>query len=153
MGLAKQAIMLSTAVRNHKHEGNQLSGGRSSRRSRGRASEPAGPHLKAVGSDPDAVEAVDSGLGDVAGLPIGRMPEGDEDAGNGAGAAEAAAPVVEPSLSDYSTIGAYLHELRRYPLMTREEEHEVAVRFCKEHEGALASRLITANLRLVVKIA
>src|SRR5688572_7954385 len=46
-----------------------------------------------------------------------------------------------------------LHELRRYPLMTREEEHEVAVRFCKEPQPALANRLITANLRLVVKIA
>ena len=39
-----------------------------------------------------------------------------------------AAPTVEPSLSDYSTIGAYLHELRRYPLLTREEEHDLAVR-------------------------
>ena len=153
MGLAKEATMLSTAVRNHKHEGNQFSGGRSSRRSRGRAAEPAAPHLKAVDSDPEAVEAAEGGLSDVAGLPIGRMPDSEDEAGNGAGAAEAAAPVVEPSLSDYSTIGAYLHELRRYPLMTREEEHEVAVRFCKEHEGALAARLITANLRLVVKIA
>src|SRR6187402_3115695 len=100
MGLAKEATMLSTAVRNHKHEGNQFSGGRSSRRSRGRAAEPAAPHLKAVDSDPEAVEASEGGLSDVAGLPIGRMPDSEDDAGNGAGAAEAAAPVVEPSLSD-----------------------------------------------------
>ena len=58
-----------------------------------------------------------------------------------------------PSLTDYSTIGAYLHELRRYPLMTREEEHEVAVRFSKNADPHLSARLITANLRLVVKIA
>ena len=37
--------------------------------------------------------------------------------------------------------------------MTREEEHEVAVEFCESANPALASRLITANLRLVVKIA
>jgi len=55
--------------------------------------------------------------------------------------------------SDHSTIGAYLHELRRYPLMTREEEHEVAVRLSKTAEPKLAARLVTANLRLVVKIA
>jgi RNA polymerase sigma-32 factor len=57
------------------------------------------------------------------------------------------------TVSDHSTIGAYLRELRRYPLMTREEEHEVAVRLSKNPDRALAARLVTANLRLVVKIA
>jgi RNA polymerase sigma-32 factor len=158
MGLADVCGMLSTALRN-KHEGvsQQLPGsGRSQRRSRGRAAEKPAQHLKAVSTDPEAAEAADSsGLGDVAGLPIGRMPDSEDEPanGNGMSAPEAAAPTVEPSLSDYSTIGAYLHELRRYPLMTREEEHTVAVRFCKQHDPALASRLITANLRLVVKIA
>jgi RNA polymerase sigma-32 factor len=153
------ATMLSTALRNQKHEGapQQLPG--SGRRSRGRAVEkPPTAHLKAVAADPEAAEAVDPGLGDVAGLPIGRIPDTEDDAQAAAPAepteaADGAAPTVEPSLSDYSTIGAYLHELRRYPLMTREEEHEVAVTFCKQHEPKLASRLITANLRLVVKIA
>ena len=56
-------------------------------------------------------------------------------------------------LGDYSTIGAYLHELRRHPLMTREEEHETAVKFTNTADSKLACRLITANLRLVVKIA
>jgi RNA polymerase sigma-32 factor len=63
------------------------------------------------------------------------------------------APTPDTGLTDYSTIGAYLHELRRYPLMTREEEHECAVRFCRTQDSSLAARLITANLRLVVKIA
>jgi RNA polymerase sigma-32 factor len=161
--------MLSTALRN-KHEGaTQPSGSaRSTARSRARAVEKAN-QLKAVSPDPEGTDAVETaGLADdVAGLPLGRIPDGDEEAAAGAPHAEATAdggsdsaadaaepaPTVEPSLSDYSTIGAYLHELRRYPLMTREEEHTVAVRFCKEHEPKLASRLITANLRLVVKIA
>jgi RNA polymerase sigma-32 factor len=147
--------MLSTALRNHKHEGqdSQLTG-RSNGRPRGRVPEKLAAHLKAVSPDPEAAEGGEGGL-DVAGLPLGRMPDTDDEAASGgvAQSADSATPAAEPSLSDYSTIGAYLHELRRYPLMTREEEHTVAVRFCKEHESALASRLITANLRLVVKIA
>jgi RNA polymerase sigma-32 factor len=146
--------MLSTALRTNKSDGASQLTGRSAGRPRGRASEKTSPHLKAVSTDPEAAEAADGGLGDVAGLPLGRMPDTDDEGSASSGAsAEGPAPVAEPSLSDYSTIGAYLHELRRYPLMTREEEHTVAVRFCKQHEPALASRLITANLRLVVKIA
>jgi len=60
---------------------------------------------------------------------------------------------ADTGLADHSTIGAYLHELRRYPLMTREQEHETAVQFCTTTDSRLAARLITANLRLVVKIA
>jgi RNA polymerase sigma-32 factor len=143
--------MLSTALRTNKHEGTNGSARAAARsRARAAAADEKAAHLKAV-ADPESVEAADP---DVAGLPIGRMPDGEEDAaGSGASPADGATPAVEPSLSDYSTIGAYLHELRRYPLMTREEEHVVAVNFCKEHQPALAARLITANLRLVVKIA
>jgi RNA polymerase sigma-32 factor len=59
----------------------------------------------------------------------------------------------EIAAANHSTIGAYLHELRTYPLMTREEEHDTAVRFSKNADPALAARLVTANLRLVVTIA
>jgi len=57
------------------------------------------------------------------------------------------------SANEQSAVGAYLRELRKHPLMTREEEHDVAVRFSETAEPALASRLVEANLRLVVKIA
>jgi len=138
-----QASMLSTALRN-KHEAaahQQVPGStRPNGRPRGRGIEkPPTQHLKAVSQDPEAAEAAE-GLGDVAGLPIGRMPDGEEDSGAGTEKAESATPAVEPSLSDYSTIGAYLHELRRYPLMTREEEHTVAVRFCKDHATRAPAR-------------
>jgi RNA polymerase sigma-32 factor len=72
---------------------------------------------------------------------------------NAATAAGDSAVEAESPVSDRSTIGAYLHELRQYPLMTREEEHEVAVRLAQSAAPALAARLVTANLRLVVKIA
>ena len=53
----------------------------------------------------------------------------------------------------FSALSAYLHELRRHSLLSREEEHELAVKFSKTGDSAAARRLVTANLRLVVKIA
>jgi RNA polymerase sigma-32 factor len=48
---------------------------------------------------------------------------------------------------------AYIQETRRYPLLSREEEHDLAVRLVEEEDAGAARRLIEANLRLVVKIA
>ena len=114
-------------------------------------------HLKSVEAEDSESESSEAEIEvganaaapDVAGLPIDAGPEHD----SGAAPTSAAAAGLETTPTDYSTIGAYLHELRRYPLMTREEEHEVAVQFSKTAEQRLAARLITANLRLVVKIA
>lgn len=47
----------------------------------------------------------------------------------------------------------YLAELRKYPLMTPEEEREVALRAFEDGDVSAKQRLVTANLRLVVKIA
>jgi RNA polymerase sigma-32 factor len=53
----------------------------------------------------------------------------------------------------HSLLKNYLLELRQHPLLSREKEHEIAVRFAETGERELADRLVTANLRLVVKIA
>jgi len=57
------------------------------------------------------------------------------------------------SLARSDPLTVYMHEIRRYPLLSREEEHELAVRYTKTQDPKIARRLITANLRLVVKIA
>jgi RNA polymerase sigma-32 factor len=57
------------------------------------------------------------------------------------------------SSSDRSALGIYLRQIRRYPLLTREEEHEVAQQLSHGPDPRLTARLINANLRLVVKIA
>ena len=50
---------------------------------------------------------------------------------------------------------AYMAEVVRHPLLTREEENALAWRYYKdpEHNVDAAYRLVTANLRLVVKLA
>ena len=53
----------------------------------------------------------------------------------------------------YDALGRYLSEIRRFPLLSREEENVIARRYAESHDPADAYRLVTANLRLVVKIA
>src|SRR5262249_53137498 len=50
-------------------------------------------------------------------------------------------------------LSRYLAEIRRFPLLTREEESEIAKRYHRDQDPNDAYRLVTANLRLVVKIA
>jgi RNA polymerase sigma-32 factor len=47
----------------------------------------------------------------------------------------------------------YLQEIRRYSLLDPEEEKRVALQYYDSGDAASAERLVTANLRLVVKIA
>ncbi len=57
------------------------------------------------------------------------------------------------ALEQLSPLQLYLREVGKYPLLSPEEEYALAV---KHHEGGdvtAAHRLVTANLRLVVKIA
>jgi len=47
----------------------------------------------------------------------------------------------------------YLWEIRKYPLLSRQEEEELARRYRETGDQEAAARLVTGNLRLVVKIA
>ncbi len=51
------------------------------------------------------------------------------------------------------TLQRYLAEIRRIPVLSREEEHALAVRWHEHGDRQAAWRLVTANLRLVVMIA
>jgi RNA polymerase sigma-32 factor len=50
-------------------------------------------------------------------------------------------------------VATYLAEIRKYPLLTRDEERSLAVRYRETGDSQAAERLVTANLRFVVKIA
>lgn len=52
-----------------------------------------------------------------------------------------------------SSLEAYLHHVNQIPMLTQEEEHELAVKLQKNHELAAAKRLILAHLRYVVRVA
>ena len=57
------------------------------------------------------------------------------------------------SLAKRDPLGVYMSETRRYPLLTPEEEHALAVKLVEHGDTGAARKLIEANLRLVVKIA
>ena len=90
--------------------------------------------VEALGDEPDAHE-VDAELAKLSG-------DGEE-----------VDPDERHRLVKRDPLTAYIQETRRYPLLTRDEEHELAVRLVEEEDAAAARRLIEANLRLVVKIA
>jgi RNA polymerase sigma-32 factor len=56
-------------------------------------------------------------------------------------------PVVADSMS------LYLAEIRKFPIISAEEEYRLAVKFYEEKDLEAAHKLITSNLRFVVKIA
>jgi RNA polymerase sigma-32 factor len=51
------------------------------------------------------------------------------------------------------SLESYLSQINRYPLLTAEEEFELAVKYRKENDMEAAQKMITANLRFVVKVA
>ena len=69
-----------------------------------------------------------------------------------AGEAEQAAE-KQAALIPYDPLSRYLAEIRRFPLLSREEETAIAKHYAESHDPEDAYRLVTANLRLVVKIA
>lgn len=61
--------------------------------------------------------------------------------------------INERFLVPYDPLSIYLFEIKRYKLLTREQEIELATRIRDKKDEKAAYRLITSNLRLVVKIA
>jgi RNA polymerase sigma-32 factor len=59
----------------------------------------------------------------------------------------------DTALVKYDILQRYLSEINKYPLLTREEERDLALRFYAEGDKDAAYKMITSNLRLVVKIA
>ena len=57
------------------------------------------------------------------------------------------------ALVPYDPLQLYLLEIKRYDLLTKEEEVELAIRIKEHNDIEAAHRLVTSNLRLVVKIA
>jgi RNA polymerase sigma-32 factor len=101
------------------------------------APSPSEPVPKATGSDLDVIDVSPSDLEieEVPGEP-------------GLEASEESAGLVR-----YDPLRAYLREISRFRPLSREEEHELAVRYSKFGDVDAAYKLVSTNLWLVVKIA
>jgi len=75
-----------------------------------------------------------------------------EEAPESASAGPASA-TTEAAITRFDPFAAYMREVQRHPVLTPEQTHELAVKFLQTQSPELAAQLVTANLRLVVKIA
>ena len=57
------------------------------------------------------------------------------------------------ALAPADPVARYLMEIRRYPLLTREQERDTAIRYRETGDPKAAEILVTSNLRFVVKVA
>ncbi|HEY1960134.1 MAG TPA: RNA polymerase factor sigma-32 [Polyangiaceae bacterium] len=128
------------------------------------AQKPAAPRKgsrkKAAASPPDE-ETLD-GRGSDDGEAEERAEGESEDAEPGASEIEEApesaratpaAATGEGAITRFDPFAAYMREVQHHPVMSPEQTHELAVKFLQTQDAALAASLVTANLRLVVKIA
>ena len=59
----------------------------------------------------------------------------------------------EKGIARLDPLQVYMREVQRHPLLTREEETKLAKEYVETGDVQAAARLVTANLRLVVKLA
>jgi len=110
-------------------------------------------------SDEDPVEVepevLEDPLGDEdsAAAIIDVKPEADDGASSESPGSKAVVPTRGTGLAAYDPFRRYMAEIRKYPGLDREEEHELARRYRETGDREALRRLITANLMLVVRIA
>lgn len=75
------------------------------------------------------------------------------ESGGGSSAPPPAVAIPAGPLATTDSLSRYLAEIRQYPVLTREQEHELAVRYLESQDPDAAVGLVTANLRLVVMVA
>jgi RNA polymerase sigma-32 factor len=71
----------------------------------------------------------------------------------GESALDGATLATKSAHAEIDPYAAYMASLRDVGRLERDEEHALAVEYQKTHDPAIARRLITANLKLVVKLA
>jgi RNA polymerase sigma-32 factor len=128
-----------------------------------RKSKAATDAQKPANSTADSEESSEAGEEEEQNVDDDRVIEGVGEFAGEVDAAEAVPEdVAESSASDdggshalarLDALQVYMREVQRHPLLSPEEEHSLAVRYSQTGDVTAAARLVTANLRLVVKIA
>jgi RNA polymerase sigma-32 factor len=62
-------------------------------------------------------------------------------------------PATIPALGSDASLNRYLAEIRKFPLLTPEQEYMLAKRYSEHQDPEAAAQLVTSHLRLVAKIA
>lgn len=99
------------------------------------------------------IEVVDESVEPSEDAPVEPVLLDDLDAPADEADAEAEAEEPSSALVPFDALQRYLSEIRRYPILTREEEHELAVQYKEFGDIEAAYTLVRSNLRLVVMIA
>lgn len=62
-------------------------------------------------------------------------------------------PVEARAITPSDPVRTYLQEIKKYPLLTKEKERELAIKYFNSKDPSIAQILVTSNLRFVVKVA
>jgi len=116
---------------------------------------PAPPADAAEVSEESDASDDDAAGGDEAGIDADAELSSDDDSEpeSSAGADIPDPPESAAPMARFDPMTAYLREVQRHPLLSPEQTHDLAVQFVESQDPQYAARLVTANLRLVVKIA
>ena len=68
-------------------------------------------------------------------------------------AVKAKGPATIPALNSEEGLNRYLAEIKKFPILSAEEEYMLAKRFEEHQDPEAAAKLVTSHLRLVAKIA
>jgi len=102
-----------------------------------RAAEPEGVDGEVVEADFEIVDD-DADAGSLGKMPLAERKNSQKN---------------DAALSRTDPLQAYLREVQRHPLLTPEEEQKLTRHYVETQDVKTAARLVTANLRLVVKLA
>jgi RNA polymerase sigma-32 factor len=83
----------------------------------------------------------------------GEVVETDDDIDVSAPVGKVRIDADDRGLAKFDAMTAYQREIQRHPLLSPEETNALAVKFVTTQDPTAAAKLVTANLRLVVKIA
>ncbi|MEP7127057.1 MAG: sigma-70 factor domain-containing protein, partial [Byssovorax sp.] len=105
------------------------------------------PHAEATDADGDVIEVA----GEIVEDPV--VDDDDHEATPRSGKGSLAPLGNDFALSRSDPLQAYLREVQRHALLTPDEEKTLTTYYQKNQDVRTAARLVTANLRLVVKLA